>query len=210
MIKAAGFVTAGGASSRMGRDKAWLEIDGQSMIERVIAALWPVTSSVSVIANRREYERLGLPVFADENVGIGPLEAIRVALANTEAPQVVLAGCDMPFVTPELFRFLLDLSAPYQAVVPLNAEGRLEPLCAVYATNALATVTELIGVGARKVSLLFERISIRRVRFDELRHLQSAGLFFENVNTVQEYARAVERLEAMEKIGELRAKLPKN
>lgn len=210
MIKAAGFVTAGGASLRMGRDKAWLEIDGQTMIERVIAALSPVTTSVSVIANRREYERLGLPVFADENVGIGPLEAIRVALANTNAPRVVLAGCDMPFVTPELFRFLLGLSATHQAVVPVGADDRLEPLCAVYASEALAAVAELIASGARKVSLLFERISTRYVRVDELRHLRGADRFFENVNTVQEYTRAVERLNSMGKIVEFKDKLKKN
>jgi molybdopterin-guanine dinucleotide biosynthesis protein A len=210
MIESAGFVTAGGASSRMGRDKAWLEIDGQTMIERVIAALRPVTSSVSIIANRREYDRLGLPVFADENVGIGPLEAIRVALANTNAPRIVLAGCDMPFVTPELFRYLLDLSGPYQAVIPLSADGRLEPLCAVYAMSALATVAELIAGGARKVSLLFEQISTRYVAFDEMRHLRGADLFFENVNTELEYARAVERLNPVEKFVELGGKLRKN
>ena len=64
----------------MGRDKAWLEIDGLSMIERVIAALAPVTTSVAIIANSDDYNRLGLPVFGDTNKGIGPLEAIRVAL----------------------------------------------------------------------------------------------------------------------------------
>ena len=196
MIDAVGFVTAGGASSRMGRDKAWLEIDGLAMIEHVIAAIRPVTSSISVIANRPEYQRLGVPLYQDENLGIGPLEAIRVALANANAARVMLVGCDMPFVTPELFRLLLKLSDTHQAVVPLDASGRLEPLCAVYAVEALSTVTELIVAGARKVRLLFDRISTQYVSFDQLRHLRGADLFFENINTEEEYNRAVERLPA--------------
>lgn len=187
-----GFVTAGGRSSRMGRDKAWLELGGQTMIERVIAALNPVTTSVAVIANSSEYEQLGLPVYSDAHIGIGPLEAIRVALATARTPRVVLVGCDLPFVTAELFSFLLSLKGDYQAIVPVGADERLEPLCAVYSTAALEPVTHLIKSGGRKVSMLFEQIPTRLVTFSEISHLPGAELFFENVNTQEEYLRAVE------------------
>src|SRR6185369_3296222 len=109
-MKADGFVTAGGQSSRMGRDKAWLELGGTTLIARVVAALRPVTEQVTIIANRPEYARLNLPVVADRQPGIGPLEAIRTALASSRQPRVVLAGCDLPFVTPQLFAFLLSAS----------------------------------------------------------------------------------------------------
>src|SRR5438046_2516502 len=110
MINTTGFITAGGRSSRMGTDKAWLELGGRAMIEQVIAALAPVTGSVAIIANSAEYARLGLPVFADAQSGIGPLEAIRTALANSATSRVLLVGCDLPFVTEDLFRFLLNIS----------------------------------------------------------------------------------------------------
>jgi molybdopterin-guanine dinucleotide biosynthesis protein A len=194
MIEVSGFVTAGGQSSRMGTDKAWLELGGQTMIERVIAALKPVAASVAIIANSPEYGRLGLPVYADTNVGIGPLEAIRTALANAGAPRALLVGCDLPFVTPELFAFLLGLQGRHQAVVPVGADERLEPLCAVYSAEALPRLTRLIESGARKVSLLFEQVPTRFAHFSEMSHLPGARLFFENVNTPQEYARAVETL----------------
>ena len=193
-----GFVTAGGRSSRMGRDKAWLELDGQTMIERVITAIKPVTTDVSVIANSAEYNRLGLPVYADTHKGIGPLEAIRTALANASTSRILLVGCDLPFVTAELFSFLLSLKGDYQAIVPVGADDRLEPICAVYSTDAISEVTHLIESGARKVSLLFEQIRTRLVIFDQIRHLPGAELFFENVNTQEEYSRA---LEALHKLG---------
>ena len=195
MINTTGFITAGGRSSRMGTDKAWLELGGRAMIEQVIAALAPVTGSVAIIANSAEYARLGLPVFADEQSGIGPLEAIRTALANSATSQVVLVGCDLPFVTEDLFRLLLNISGDHRAVVPVGADGRLEPLCAVYSSEVLPVVTDLIARGERKVSLLFDPICARVVSFDELRHLKGAELFFENVNTPQDYARATARLQ---------------
>jgi molybdopterin-guanine dinucleotide biosynthesis protein A len=192
MMDANGFVTAGGRSSRMGKDKAWLEIGGQSMIERVIAALTPVTASVSIIANGPEYSRLGLPVFADTQEGIGPLEAIRTALTNTRLPRAVLVGCDLPFVTNELFKFLVSIGGDYQVILPVGPDGKLETLCAIYCKEMLPMVSDLIESGERKVSVLFERVATRFVVFDEIRHIKGSEMFFENVNTPADYARAIE------------------
>jgi molybdenum cofactor guanylyltransferase len=193
-MKTAGFVTAGGKSSRMGRDKAWLQLGSMMMIEHVITALRPVTESISIIANNPDYTRLNLPVVADSNPGVGPLEAIRTALSNSQQPRVALVGCDMPFVTAELFAYLIGLDDEAQAIVPLDREGRLEPLCAVYSTAALTAVTDLIASGERKVKWLFDRLPARFVTFSELKHLVGAELFFENINSPEDYQRAVERL----------------
>jgi molybdopterin-guanine dinucleotide biosynthesis protein A len=182
----------------MGRDKAWLELDGATMIEQVVAALRPVTERVTIIANSPEYARLNLPVVADTHIGIGPLEAIRTALANSRQPRVVLVGCDLPFVTPQLFAHLLRVGGDAQAVVPLDDSGRLEPLCAIYSTAALDAVTELIANGERKVSRLFERIPTRFVTFSEIHHLAGARLFFENINSPEDYQRAVECLKRLD------------
>jgi molybdopterin-guanine dinucleotide biosynthesis protein A len=189
-----GFITAGGQSSRMGTDKAWLELGGRAMIEHVIAAITPVTTKVAIIANSPDYERLGFTVFADSHTRIGPLEAIRTALANALTPMVILVGCDLPFVTTDLFKFLLSIAGNHQATVPIGADGILESLCAIYRREALPAVTDLIKHGERKVSLLFDRVPTRLVRFEELRNLPGSELFFENVNTPEDYARVRERL----------------
>lgn len=191
MSDAMGFVTAGGKSSRMGADKAWLKLDGRPMIEHVIAALTPVVSSVAIIANRAEYQRLGFPVIADTNVDIGPLEAIRTALANSTSSKIILVACDLPFITSDLLRFLLSLSGDRQSVVPIGSDNRFEPLCAVYSREALPVVEEIIHSGQRRISPLFDRVPTRVVAFDELRHLSGFEQFFENINTIQDYQRAL-------------------
>ena len=187
-----GFVTAGGRSSRMGTDKAWLEIDGRPMIQRAVDALNQVTSTVSIIANGAEYARLGLPVLADLNSGIGPLEAIRVALASSRAPFVLLVACDLPFVTAEFLNFLLDRVEDHQALAPLNPDGQLEPLCAIYSTEALKHVTELIRSGERKVSRLLDCLRTRLIPFEDFSKLPGAERFFFNVNTPEDYSRVGE------------------
>jgi len=180
----------------MGTDKSWLELGGRAMIEHVIAALVPVTSSVAIIANDPQYARLGFQVFADTNAGVGPLEAIRTALVNSTGARVLLVGCDLPFVTTALFSFLLDLDGEHGAVVPLSGAGLLEPLCAVYSCEALGPATELIASGERKVSRLFDRLPTRFVTYDEIGHLRGAELFFQNVNTREDYVRAAQLLGA--------------
>jgi molybdopterin-guanine dinucleotide biosynthesis protein A len=199
-MQASGFITAGGRSSRMGRDKAWLDLQGRPMIEWVIEALKPVASSIHLIASSADYARLGFPVLADTHTGVGPLEAIRVALANSPSPWALLVGCDMPFVTAELFTQLVKYAdqpsqhlglSPHDsavaAVVPLNSQGLLEPLCALYSVTALSTVSELIEAGERKVSRLFDRVATRFVTFDEIKQLPGSSRFFENINTPDEY-----------------------
>jgi molybdopterin-guanine dinucleotide biosynthesis protein A len=201
MSDVAGFVTAGGRSSRMGKDKAWLELAGRPMIEHVIAALQPVTCGVSIIANDSEYQKLGLPVFPDSHGGIGPLEAIRISLLNTKNPRALLVGCDLPFVTSELFKFLVSLDGPNGAVVPMSANQKLEPLCAIYCTSAVNAVENLIAIGERKISLLYDRVPTRFVRFEELQQLAGSELFFRNINTPGDYAQAIKDFNKTSSIG---------
>ena len=174
----------------MGKDKAWLEIDGRPMIQRVIEEMLRVTPAVSVIANNSEYGRLGLPVLADLNSGVGPLEAIRVALASSLGPSALLVGCDLPFVTAEFLGFLIARVEGVQVTVPLSRDGQPEPLCAIYSTEVLGEVTALIATGERKVSRLFDRVRTRLIPFEDFSHLSGAERFFINVNTPQDYIRA--------------------
>src|SRR5262245_32996927 len=186
-----GFVTAGGRSSRMGRDKAWLELGGRPMIAHVLDALRPVVTDIAVIANRDEYGALGVQIVPDTNRGIGPIEAVRTSLAASRCDRVLLVGCDLPFVTSDLFSYLSNQAGRYQSVVPLDRDNMPEPLCAIYSRSSLPEVERMIEAGEFKISPLFERVDTLFVGFDELSGLRGADLFFENINTPDEYERAL-------------------
>ena len=101
-VSRAGFVLAGGANSRMGRDKALLAIGRSTLLEVVAARVSAAAGSVIVIGPPERYAFLGLRVQADLISDCGPLAAIYTALKTSQADWNLVVACDMPSVTPGL------------------------------------------------------------------------------------------------------------
>jgi molybdopterin-guanine dinucleotide biosynthesis protein A len=193
----------------MNRDKAWLEIDGVTMIERAIAAAGPVAGRLGIIVNAansqiERYEKLagscGATLIFDLHEHLGPLGGIHTALAHcAEGESALILACDLPFITPEFLSFLCDIHqnhTPPGVTVPLDQSNRLQPLAAIYdpLAGALeATVAQMLAANELKVDLLYSRVSTRRVHFAEFARLPDAESFFINVNTPEEYRSALRR-----------------
>jgi molybdenum cofactor guanylyltransferase len=192
MLEVEGFILAGGASSRMGTDKARLELDGLNFVERIESALASITTRASLVgAVDKGAAWPGLPVVSDVHVKWGALGGLHAALAACEAEWAAVVACDLPFVTGELFVRLTSLQENFDAVVPLQADGRLQPLCALYRVRTtLPRVEELIANGERRPRALLNLIQTRIVAFEELGDLPGADSFFLNVNTPEDYAHA--------------------
>lgn len=134
-----GCVLAGGKSSRMGSDKALLELDGVPMIARATATLRAVFSAVVIASDRRaEYEFLDAPILPDVLKNCGPLGGIHAALLLTKAEQLFVLATDMPFVSPEVIRHIVA-NADSHATIPM-LEGRVQPLCALYKRSCLPVI----------------------------------------------------------------------
>ena len=189
-----GFILTGGASSRMGADKARLRLGGQTFVERAARALEAVASEVCVVSARASDAGFGLRLVADVFRGCGALGGIHAALAHSRAPWVAVISCDLPFVTGELMAHLASRrAAGSEAVAPVQPDGRVQPLCALYARAVCRDAAEeLLRGGEYRPRALLRRVRTRWVAFDELSDLSGAPLFFTNVNTPDEYARAVE------------------
>ena len=184
-----GFILIGGKSSRMGADKAQLRLGEQSFVERIAAELSSISEVVRVVGGRDEGG--GWPTVADVHQEWGAFGGLHAALAACRAEWAAIVACDLPFVTTELFVRLAGLRGVFEAVAPLQDDGRLQPLCALYRTRAcLDHARELIAAGERRPRRLLEMVGARRVSFDELADLPGAELFFTNVNTPSDYARA--------------------
>jgi molybdenum cofactor guanylyltransferase len=189
-----GFILVGGASSRMGTDKAQLELGGRSFVERIGGALACVTERVSVVGARRGdavAAAWGLPVVPDVYAKWGALGGLHAALAACRAPWAAVVACDLPFVTAELFARLIDRRESFDAVVPVQTDGRLQPLCALYRVEPCLRLTEeLIASGERRPRALLQGVRTRRVKPVELADIEGASLFFTNVNTPEDHAQA--------------------
>jgi len=198
----AGYVLAGGGSTRFGQDKALAEIGGRTMLLRMHELLGRVASKVTVIAAPEKYASLGIKCVADRWPGDGPLGGILTALedagaGNETSEWNLIVSCDMPFLTREWLAYLAERAAKSnaQVVFPHSVSGP-EPLCACWQTGAAAKLRSGFERGVRKVT---EGIALLRSEvLDEhdWKRFDSAGRLFWNMNTAADYAEAKKLLEA--------------
>jgi molybdopterin-guanine dinucleotide biosynthesis protein A len=153
-MKHAGFVLAGGSSSRMGRDKALLPLGGRTLLEHVAAQVRAAAGSVTVVGPPERYGRLGLTVVPDVIAGCGPLGGILTALTRSPAEWNLIVACDLPGVTTARLRNLLGAAEQTEAdcLMPVGAGGRPEPLCAVWRRTCLPAVQRAVREGRYKVT----------------------------------------------------------
>lgn len=195
MLDVEGFILVGGSSSRMGTNKTLLDIGGRNFVERIHAALSSITLETRLVG--AETWRAGwpqLPALPDVHVKWGALGGLHAALKACQAKWAAVVACDLPFVTGELFVRLASLRENFDAVIPVQPDDRLQPLCALYhAIVCRERAEELIHAGERRPRALLEVVETRRVDFNELADLDGAERFFLNVNTPQDYATACEK-----------------
>lgn len=189
-VDAACAIIAGGMASRFGGQvKALIEIDGKSILSRLLEVLEPRFSELVVAANDpAPYADTGLPVVADEVPGQGPLAGIAAALRWCRRPYLFAIACDMPYPSIEVVDLLLSRRAPgVDIVVPMVGELP-EPLCALYHRRCLPVLEERLQSGRRKASGLITDggLGVARVYEPELRAIDAELGFLTNINTASD------------------------
>jgi len=198
-----GYVLAGGGSTRFGRDKALVEMDGAPMLLRMRELLGEITEQVNVIAAPNKYAALGITGIGDRWDGQGPLAGIITALLTTkeadgEAQWNLIVGCDMPFLTREWLAYLVARAQACSAevVAPQSAQG-LEPLCACWRTAAAGTLQNTFDEGVRKITQAMKRLQMEVLDEADWKRFDATGRLFWNMNTAADYDEAKRILEAL-------------
>jgi molybdopterin-guanine dinucleotide biosynthesis protein A len=155
-----------------------------------------IAPDLRVVSARAESFNVGLAVVADIHRDCGALGGLHAALDACRAPWAAIVSCDLPFVTGELFARLANFrNEETDAVVPLQPDGRAQPLCALYSpARCLRRVEQLLQEGERRPRVMLQQVRTRWVAPTELRDLRDAELFFMNVNTPEDYRHACERV----------------
>ncbi len=187
----AGYVLTGGASTRMGRDKALLELAGAAMALRAARLLEPLVDSVTLIGPPEIYAALGLPVIPDIHPGAGPLGGIATAILSSRADWNLVLACDLPYLTVEWLRFLLARArGSAEDIILPESDGGPEPLCALYRSRAGAQISAALARGVRKVTDGLTGLAIDRIPPAESKPFDSAGRLFKNMNSPGDYEAA--------------------
>ncbi len=180
-------ILVGGKSSRMGTNKAFLEIKGKTFIELQIELLREMFDEISISANTpSEYEYLNLPIYTDIYPGKGPLGGIYTSLINSSSVHTFMLACDMPFVEPALIKHLKDLTKEYDVVIPKSEKG-LEPLHAFYSRKCIEPIKRSLDENNLRIISFLPHVRVKVVELDSLSSSDSFKNSIKNLNTRDDY-----------------------
>lgn len=171
-MKAEGFVLAGGVSRRMGRDKALLEVEGMTLLDRAVHLLQGCGLEVAVLSgSHRILESHGAPCWLDVLPGMGPLGGLHSGLSRMTGDSALFLACDLPFVTPALVHRLLKAGERADITIPEDSRGSVQPLCGVYRKSCLAEIGRMLTEKRLKTVELLQNAFLEV----QVLHLADAG-----------------------------------
>jgi molybdenum cofactor guanylyltransferase len=204
-----GFVLTGGRSTRMGRDKAGLALNGRTLLEQALDVLRQVTGEVCILGSKQLYTNHGARVIEDIYAGCGPLGGIHAALSHTRTDFNLITAVDTPFLAPEFLSYLAERAMKAHAVVTTpEIAGYRQPLCSVYSRDFL-TIAEAALIAPQKHSPpsrgdaeksrdykivpLFPEPGTLVINEAEMARFAFSPDMFENLNTLEDLERARKR-----------------
>ena len=191
-------ILAGGDSQRMGRDKANVLLDGQTLLQRVVVKMQQLFPEI-IVSVRQPRPEIDLPQVCDEQAGEGlqgggPLAGLAAGLGRVATPWVFLVACDMPFIEPAMIALLAGYRSGYQAVVPV-VQGHQQTLAAFYAADCLdALRAHLARGGKNSLRALLEQLEVQYVDESALLPADSALRSFRDIDTPEDIETARDQL----------------
>ena len=176
-----GIILAGGASSRMGKDKGLCDFRGKSLVKYAIEALLPISDSIIISSNNIEgYKKFGYDVVVDQHKNIGPIGGLYSSLKKSTSPHNLIISCDTPFVNTLLLEYVLTNVDGYDIVVPEHGDSYIEPLAGYYSNSIVGILEESINNQDYKLMNLFKKVNFKSIKVDSIAGF--SNLLFKNLN----------------------------
>jgi molybdenum cofactor guanylyltransferase len=188
----AAFILAGGKSTRMGVDKAFVELDGRTLLARALEIARSLTPDVRIVGDPARFAPYA-PVVEDIFRDCGPLAGIHAALRSSPTELNLILAVDLPFVSPALLQYLMDRvrnSASATVTVAQSGGGRYQPLCAIYRQEFAVAAEKSLRAGRYKIDVLFEPARTQLITEAELEAAGFSQKMFRNLNTLEELEQA--------------------
>ena len=186
-------VLAGGLSSRMGEDKSLLKLGGRYIIEILLEKIRPLFERVFIVTNGPEgLEFLNAELAEDIIKGShSSLRGIYSALSHSGSEYTFVFACDMPFVNGELIKYMISQRRGYDVVMPKTGDRNFEPLHAIYSARCAEPFRAQLGRNEPEIKRAFSALKVRTLAEKEIRKYAPAMLSFFNINTKEDYNKAV-------------------
>ena len=185
----AAFILAGGKSTRMGKDKAFVNFEGRTLLARALDLARSVASGVWIVGSKEKFAAIA-PVVEDIFRECGPLGGIHAALRASPAELNVMLAVDTPFVSVDLLKYLITQARgrPDAAAIVPCAGGGLQPLSAIYRREFADAAEDALRSGQNRINRLFDAVRTRVIGQEELEGAGFSPAIFRNLNTPEEMA----------------------
>jgi molybdopterin-guanine dinucleotide biosynthesis protein A len=174
----------------MGQDKAFLEVGGRLVIERVLAQVGPLTDDLFINTNSPEkYARFGVRLVGDVYPDKATLGGIYSSIQAARQPHVLVVACDMPLLNMDLLRYLIGLASSADVIAPLIDPSQPETTHTIYSKNCLPAIEARLLQNKLKIIGFFDKISVRYVDRAEVSRFDPNFYSFINMNTPEDWQR---------------------
>ena len=192
-MKFGAVILYGGKSSRMGQDKAELIIDGQSFLDRIAGELDGYAELILSFDNLEKHREMRCTAVTDVYSDCGPMGGIHAALSVCASDALLVVSCDLPLFKSELGEYLCNLlDEQIDAVVPVTADGRIHPLCAVYRKETASVFEKYLKAWNYKILDAYKDMRVKYIPMDRT---PCSEKWLININTPQEYDALLSRKE---------------
>jgi len=186
------FVLAGGKSTRMGKDKAFVVLDGRTLLDRMLELARSVAAEVRIVGDRAKFAAFA-PVVEDIFPGCGPLGGIHAALRSSQTDLNLILAVDVPFVSAAFLEFLIARSRDSRATVTVvRTRDGFQPLCAIYWRAFADSAEKALREGHFKIDALFEQTQTEVIEEEKLVATGFSLHIFRNLNTPEDVTAAGE------------------
>lgn len=186
MINIGAVILAGGMSSRMGYNKAFLKLEGQTFLNRIANQLDYFREIMLSVDDAAAFKHCDIPIVEDIFPCCGPMGGLYSALRQCKTDWLFAISCDMPLFQYGLVEYLSTfISDDYDALIPVTRDGRIQPLCGIYSKYAADIFEELLNKRQYK---MISAIECMKVKFVPLSHSAYEDETVSNINTPDQYA----------------------
>ena len=179
-----GIILAGGNNSRMGVNKAFLEIDGKRLIDNILSIYKRIFSEIIIVTNDplpyREF--LNAVVISDIYKRKGPLGGIYTGLFYSVNDYSFIAACDMPYLNKDFIQYMIEQVGKNDIIVPDLTEG-FQALHAIYSRRCLPAIKKMILADKLKIAGLYKEMRLLKITEEKIKPFNKNGKVFININT---------------------------
>jgi molybdopterin-guanine dinucleotide biosynthesis protein A len=181
------FILAGGKSTRMGTDKAFVEYEGRTLLARALDLARSIATDVRIVGSKEKFAVFA-PVVEDVFRDCGPLGGIHAALQASQTELNLMLAIDMPFVSRTFLQHLISQArdTPEAAAIVPRGDGVWQPLCAVYRRGFAGVAENALRAGQNRIDRLFDKVRTRVIEQEELQLSGFSPAIFRNLNTPEE------------------------